>query len=202
MSAAPLRSPKDPLDLERLVAEARLASTPVGSQTLSEDRGKGKKKKNLTAYAEAAALSGVPMHELLDTNAGISEYSDIDLDLGTDTEIDSEDEADPGRKRVALDPKRIVISEIDQQGAFTLPLEQAEYIRQQLSFEQPDDIVQRILLEKSPVPENVQQPPRLDDYFRDLLAEQGMGHSRGIDTTLMRMQDNVRNILGPLRGRA
>ena len=213
MSAALDRigSPKDPLDLERLAAEERLASTPVGSRTLAESHGKGKKKRTPAAYEEPAAHEDRPTATAYEEAATLvsswytagtpgqeNQSGESDDESDVDTDSGSEDEAAPKRKRVSLDPKRIILHDIDKRVAFTLPLEQAEYIRQQLSIEQPDDIVQRIVLEKSPVPENIQQPPRLDDYFRDLLAEQGMGHARGIDTTLMRMQDNIRNILGPL----
>ena len=122
MSDAPFGSPKDPLDLERLHAEERLAATPVGSHTLSEDRGKGKKKRPSKAEAaaacariEASALSGVPLHDLLDTHAEVSDFSDIESGFDTDSESESEDDTDTRRKRVALDPKRIVLADIDQQ---------------------------------------------------------------------------------------
>ena len=194
-------STADPLDLEVSAAIDRLAKGEATSararEAMAAGGAKARKKKSHRSDTDGAALS-TPATENVE-HADMSDFSDTDSEPGTDWESDfSDGDADPKHKRVALDPKRIVLHEIDQRGAFTLPAEHAEYIRQQLSIEQPDDIVQRIVLEKLPVPENVQQPPRLDEYFRDLLAQQSMGHVRGTDTTLHRMQDNVRNILGPL----
>ena len=191
----------DPLDLEVNAAIDRLAkgeaTSALAREAMAAVGAKVRNKKSHRGDTDGAALS-TPANEILD-HGYMSDFSDTDSEGGTDWESNGSDgDVDPKHKRVALNPKRIVLHEIDQRGAFTLPAEHAEYIRQQLSIEQQDDIVQRIVLEKLPVPENVQQPPRLDDYFRDLLSQQGMGHIRGTDTTLQRMQDNVRNILGPL----
>ena len=159
-------SPIDPLDLERISAEERVAAGEATSEQVREAQSqadsyrKAKKKRPHRVSTQAAALSKTG-NDLIEAQADLSDYSDTESEGGTDTESDfSDEDAEPKHERVALDPKRIVLKEIDQQGAFTLPAEHVEYIRQQLSTEQPDEMVQRIVLVKTPVPENIQQPPR------------------------------------------
>ena len=76
--------------------------------------------------------------------------------------------------------------------------EKAEYIRQEMLTPKSDAEVKLLILEDTPVPDNVPRAPILDDYFGDALTSANMGHAKAKDVTLQRMQNNIRNILGPL----
>ena len=103
---------------------------------------------------------------------------------------------------MSLDPKRVQLDKMEMEEAYRLDPERAEYVRQQLTNHLSDSSVQRLILDRLPVPANIQPPPNLDHYFADALAANQMGHIKATDASLRRMQANVRNILGPMSGPA
>ena len=191
-------TPIDPLRLEDVPNEeaSREAEAPLEATPCASKSGKERKKKKSSLSERADALSSTIQDVLAEAKQTYSEYSDT-IDSSSDSDLDSEDE-NPRQHAIAIDPRRIDLLKVDQKGIFRLSDEKAEYIRRQLSTHLPDDVVKRLVLETAPVPANVQSTPQLDEYFKDLLREQNMGHARGMDATLQKMQENVRNILGPL----
>ena len=194
-------TPNDPLRLQDLATEEATAAVSSREPTPGTSRDKGKSKKP-SFRQQAAALSNtindvLAEAVLVENDFPVDSEPETDGDSSSDSESENEDEP-PRRKSIVIDPRRIIVEKAVQAGSRRLGDEQAEYVRRQLSIHQPDDVIQSVALEPAPVPINIQASPKLDDYFRDLLAEQSMGHARGTDTNLMKMQDNVRNILGPL----
>jgi len=57
------------------------------------------------------------------------------------------------------------------------------------------DLKDTILIE-SPVSSNYPPPPKIDDYFLELLEERRRKHDLNHDAVLERIQTKVRNIIG------
>ena len=197
-------TPTDPLGLEAVSQE----SPALAADTAEPEPSGSGKLPSIRRWKAALHHKIQSMLAEYDSAHGPHNSDESDDEEGTGSESDAsgdqtdddmpEEKAPRKRKSIQLAPGRVSLQQLESAEAFRLDREKAEYVRQQMCLYQPDDGVQRLVIEKAKVPENVPNPPKLDDYFAEALAVAKYGHVKAHDSSLQRMQENVRNILGPL----
>lgn len=82
--------------------------------------------------------------------------------------------------------------------SYDLPESLAEYIKQYMYVHIPDKTVKEKILLDNPVPKNIDAPPKVDLFIKDLLQENNMRRTLSLDQTLSNIQQGIHNIMGPL----
>ena len=104
---------------------------------------------------------------------------------------DSEEEEVVRKKRYKITPK-------GEEHKWSLPLEMAVYANDHFKIYIPEKEIGEEVLTKNPVPSNLQDVLRLDDFAKNLLASQRSGGHLSADSQMERFQDKVHHVMGPL----
>ena len=94
--------------------------------------------------------------------------------------------------------KRFRIITEEEEYKWSLPQDMASYANDNSEKYIPEKDVKEAILIKTPRPENLDPPKKLDDYLQELLKQKKRSQDIVIDNTLEKVQDKVLNIVGPL----
>ena len=85
-----------------------------------------------------------------------------------------------------------------EQLEWKLPDELATYANKYLQKLVQDKNLKDSILNQNPVPINITQPRKLDEYHKELLEENRAKKELALDSTLEKIQPKTLNIMGPL----
>ena len=87
----------------------------------------------------------------------------------------------------------------DEKFQSNLPDNLAKYANEQFSLYTPEKVLQESIMNKNPIPRNVHPPKKMDDFMRELLLEKRNHFEITSDTNLVKLQQRLLDVMGPLR---
>ncbi|XP_066935624.1 uncharacterized protein [Clytia hemisphaerica] len=94
---------------------------------------------------------------------------------------------------------RVELDEEDEDSSVSLLKELEDYARKYLTKHFSDKSIKEKILTDCPVPSNVDKPPKLDIYIKELVNETfGKAKTLRIDGYMTHIQQSIRSIMGPV----
>ena len=97
------------------------------------------------------------------------------------------------------DFKRFRFLSKDEKFQWNLPDNLAKYANEQFTLYTPEKVLQESIMNKNPIQRNVHPPKNMDDFMRDLLLEKKNHFEITSDTNLVKLQQRLLDVMGPLR---
>ena len=94
---------------------------------------------------------------------------------------------------------RFELGDSDDESSVCLPPDLENFVRKYLRKHVGDKAIKERVLTDNPVPRNVDQPPAVDIYIKELIKETVRGNrTLRVDGFLANIQEAIRNVLGPV----
>lgn len=96
-------------------------------------------------------------------------------------------------------PEKIQRFELeDSNESYELPKDMADYVKKYFNVHIAEKSIKDQILEEYPIPANIDTPPKLDPYIKELLLDNNLKKVLFADQTLFNIQTSIHNIMGPL----